>query len=397
MEFLQLFPSAKYEYYGREGMVFDILSKARVELNEKDAARFNELLNGKEYICEECSDELNKAVNVMMEEGLLYSYPRHIYYEPMRLHNIFEIKGMFDSPPYFENIFIEASDQCGRSCSFCSMDKVEGGCKSCVKWEKNNKKTSEDILLKSIERLMDIPAKKVTILGGDPLMNWGYVTAVVKRIREKQAELPITMHMVNINLSEKIREYIKKNRIDIKAVLTDEKDASLFDSMIKVLKEDEINVKAVLVGEHKDLCKMKELLDIPDDEPEEVEVINFIRPPHTALKYEERKKLDIDETFVDRKGNRCTYKKVAVSLSGKVSLCPAERKEILNVNQRNIEEIFYDGYIDNLWSQSRNGIKGCDECSLKWLCDDCICALHKADALGLGGFYFCGKKHIDNN
>ena len=394
MKFLQLFPSSRFEYYGSEGCIFDLLSESRFTLDEESGEKFSNLIKGKEYIREEYSHAFNEMISAMMRDGMLYCYDKPMYHEPMKIHNYYEIKGMFDIPPMLANIYIEASDVCGKNCKFCGMDHVLEGCKSCVKWKHGEKMANRDQLLASVERLICIPTQRVTILGGDPLLNWEYVSSVIRLIRQKSNELSICLYVTNLDFTEEIFDFLKQNHLDLRIIFVNADDATSMKMKIQELRVAKINVEITLLGAHSDVKRMSFMLGFDGNNFDEVESVDYAERPQSVMNYEERQKQKVDEAFISRKGNRCLDKRIAISLSGDVKVCPAWDESILNVTERNVAEAFYDYAIGQYWEKDRERIKDCNQ--LKWLCKDCMIALKKADEQGLGGHYFCGRESKDH-
>ena len=397
MGYIRLYPSSRYEYYGEDGIVFDVLSDNRVELIGENAYVFNELLGDKEYIPEKTPEEINRAVSQMMKKGLAYCYEKKTYYEPLRFHNIFEVKGMFDIAPWFETIYIEASKECNQNCIYCDINKLLEPCNSCAKWNRNKRNCNSERLLETISSLLNIPAKRVVILGGDPLQNWNYVCAAIKIIRDKQKDIPVCIHLTDLDLTNEIKDLLADMKVDINIIMTKTCDNTKIKESANDLKERKINVKYTFMGKHDSIHEIQSMLNDINIEHSIVEVIDYEKRSHTLMEYEERKKLPVDETFIDRKGDRCLYRKIGLSLSGDVIICPAWKQELINVNDKDIEEVFYDGYIDEFWKKTRENMKGCIKCPMKWMCRDCYCALKQSDELGNGGYYFCGRKSRDDD
>ena len=395
MSYLQLFPTARYEYYGEDGCLFDLLGTKRFYLEKEYAKHMSDLLNGEEYKREEYPDDFNDVISNLFKEGMAYIYEKPKYHEAIKFHNSIEIKGIYDQPPFLSNVYIEASDSCESSCSFCDMSAVNEGCRSCIKWNRKGDNLSRKKLLATVERILHMRLKKLTILGGNPLLNWEYVSAVISIARERQEDIAIILHLPVLDVSDEVINFLKENRVDVKVLImynkwsTSARDKHL-TTALKKMRSTGLNVQPVLMGTYAEISQMSQGLNAEQEEWETVEVIDYVNVPQTSLKHQERKNLQPDTVFVQKKGNRCLNNKIALSLTGDISVCPALGVTLANVAEGKIEDAFYDYKIGAYWEMDREQIEDCNKCALKWLCNDCVNALQHANSRGLGGKYFCG-------
>ena len=91
MIYIQLYPSSRFEFYGKEGIIFDLLGNNRYKINQENAIAFHDLISGREYKHEEYSSSFNEMLLSMLNDGIIYTYNTPKYHEELRFHNIFEI------------------------------------------------------------------------------------------------------------------------------------------------------------------------------------------------------------------------------------------------------------------------------------------------------------------
>lgn len=375
-------------------------------MKKEYACFLTELLNGKEYSRENYPTEFGDLIDGMMNEGMLYKYDKAVYQEPIKFYSNYAIRGFFDIPPQFENFYIEASDKCAYACDFCDMKKVIGGCNSCVKWNRAGKKASTEKLLETIQRLLNIHTHAISILGGDPLLNWDYVSNVISVVRGKYAEIPIYLYIANLDIAQEILDYLKANKVSLKIMVVREKLLvggqdeggvnKTYCNKIEHIRKEIIDSQIVPMGVFEDICRIKDVLQSITDSDIMVEAIDYVTLPKTVIPYEKRQQLPIDAMFSRKSINRCLNNKIALSLSGDVTVCPALDDVIVNVCEKEVDEAFFENGIYERWEMGKENIKDCGKCPMKWLCKDCFSALEMADEKGVGGSYFCGKRQEKN-
>ncbi len=407
MGYIQLLPIASFEFYGDEGIVFDLTSNKRFFLSRNDSEVLKQLLSGKALNKDELSKELLSVIDGLLKEGMLYEYESPVYFTPFTLRNDFEIEGILDNPPRLNCIYIEASDSCNYKCDFCKQENLIHPCETCALWSNDNYNKKEkhyDKILDAVRRLTQMTFSSVCILGGNPLLNWDFVNEIIKIVREMSIKVPIFLTMNDLSFNDEDYGFIKQNNINLRIVLTNDiicmnsfEDAKVDDHYSKMLnkfeylKMNNIPFEVVLIKKNSKIDYIKRIIEERKYVFKEIEYIDYNKSPENTISYEERKYLKIDDAFITKKYNRCLNNNIAISLNGNIKVCPALDDVIINIYNDNIEKVFWDGKISQRWNISRDDIFECNSCGLKWLCNDCMAVLKKCKEKGKGGTYLCKK------
>ncbi len=400
MTYLQLLPNAEFVYFGLDGCVFHLWNQKRFPCDRKSAALLNELLRGKPYEEAEYENEFNEYLLELMQEGMLYPYSTPVYHEIYEAKSRMEIRGLFEEPPQMRQIYIQGASKCNYACSYCRIDKdqtvVNNGCKSCILWGTS---CSEDTALNQIEaikRLLQLHHSDITISGGNVFLNWEYIRNVLDLIlsEDQAAELHI-IHNGSM-VTDEILHYIKVHEIYLEVMVlgyderswqsvTGSEDACQeFGELMRKIREFQIRYSFVLIGSKETLKHIQKFAD--DNYPEAANSIVEIGEENerlaTAVSYEERMRLPLDEFSSRKRYNRCLYGTLALALDGTIRACPMFDETLADLKEQNLEYIFQSRIIDKYWRMTRQSYSSCVQCPYQWLCSDCMKALETAGQNG---------------
>lgn len=385
MEYIQLLPNAEFIYYGEDGCVFDLFNRRNHYCKKKYVEEFKQLLNGKPYIEAELNKDLVHYIETLMDEGLVYIYNNKVFHEPFYEKSKQEIRGLFEEPPVFNNIFIQASEYCGYDCVFCKEQghhNVNNSCETCIKWGDKKEKYDLENQITNILRILKLHHTKITFSGGNTFAAWEENRKIIEVIFNESPDTEIHIVHNGEPISKEIINDLKKYSVIINLIVfgydsesfykvTQNKDSyANFLSSLKVFENEKIPIKLVAIGSKENLKKIKECQFNNND----------IVSCHIYDKYElddenrfaVRMNKDTDAQFMDRKYNRCLYGKMAMTRNGLIKPCPSFSDSIVDLKYESLDSAFKRQGFDKYWRMNRKNLEICGKCPYQWNCNDCM-------------------------
>ncbi len=197
-------------------------------------------------------------------------------------------------------------------------------------------------------------------------------------------------------VTDEILHYIKVHEIYLEVMVlgyderswqsvTGSEDACQeFGELMRKIREFQIRYSFVLIGSKETLKHIQKFAD--DNYSEAANSIVEIGEENerlaTAVSYEERMRLPLDEFSSRKRYNRCLYGTLALALDGTIRACPMFDETLADLKEQNLEYIFQSRIIDKYWRMTRQSYSSCVQCPYQWLCSDCMKALETAGQNG---------------
>ena len=179
--------------------------------------------------------------------------------------------------------------------------------------------------LHDIRRILQLHHSKVTFSGGNIFMEWDENKQIIDMILLESPETEIHIVHNGETIHNEHLEYIDRNNIIVDLIafgydeesfcsVTGEQGAyQNFVSCLKQLTQSKILYNIIAIGTKEKIKKITKMKDINIKPVFECAVTSSNEIEGIASTFEERKKLAIDSTFMQKRDNRCLYGKIALT------------------------------------------------------------------------------------
>lgn len=327
------------------GAIYDIIDCEIYHLDETET----ELLRNAEKNIP-ISD--NSFFNTLNEKCLGNFYESPPYIQKLRegSRNMFD---ELDLPILIENVFLEITNKCNLTCSFCGdIVKRSKGCMGCNKF--NNEKDTNLNLSKIMEVIDDLGRLKcqnLFIKGGDLTLNWDITLKVIDYAKDKFLNVIITLHE-----SQYCEEIFSEIKDKVKVIVQ-------VDTINNVENLDKSCLILLMSYDGGDLSDLYNEYFIEQDFIFDDDVKNFTFPS-----------TDYHNFTKNLEYHPCLANSLAIASNGDVLPCIMMRTDILgNIYENRVYEIIHNNfkYIDNFWRLNLDKINRCKNCEFRYACDDC--------------------------
>lgn len=289
-------------------------------------------------------------------------------------------------------VYIILESKCNLECDFCNESNYVYTMTHCKKRAEFNTTLSVSEVLSILKKCKKMGARKLSIIGGNPFLNFDIVKNIVESVKGYDT---IQIYANILQLDDNIITFLSDNNIELVVEIVQCSDIE-FSNLIKLL-ENKINIKidillwkrtAVLVQDF-----YEKIMRIGEIQADNIIISNVYSPAFSANNVSIKKRafhsfssqsLELSEIY-----NSCLYGKIAIRLDGVVMPCPMMDNYVIgNLKYEKLTTLLSDSKYQTIIHYSRNKIKGCEKCAYKNNCFDCR-SLEYSQSGVLDGCAYC--------
>ena len=349
----------------------------------------------------------------VQENGLGNFYEKPVYIDK---HIEFYRDESFPKSIILDTLIIESHKRCDLDCIFCTDEngiKNEGyiycGCRK----ENNSMILPIDTIKNIINEAINFSINSVYFCGGDPFIFKDEILELFKYCKEsvpmvfahthatnldeycinQLKELDIHLNIPVYSYDEKIHDYIVNVKGNYKKLI----------SVLKMLLGKEINFEAILYISEFNISNVKRTVDFFKNLGCKVVIQKFIYPVYEGLgktnkrflRFFNDKKFNFPQinknTFlINKKGNICLSKKVAINSKGDIIPCHIASNEITgNIKEVSLNKVIRKGKMDSYWNLSKEKLMTCNQCEYRYICFNCPIIEHRKEDKEFKENIFC--------
>lgn len=378
MHYVKLMPDIYFENTERDGCLY-YLSENKVKyLAQKQNKVLGALIDqfkSIEEVTEMYGDTVDELLSELDENGDIYIYTENVYMEQAKKSSFVEIRGFFEEPPQFHNIYIQVTDKCGMDCAVCQHEKTNHSCRSCFKWScsKPSTELSHDDFINAVSQIGGLKKYAVVFSGGDPLLNTGKIIDAVKELKKSSQLCDIWIKTpVSIMPEDSFIDECKSLGVGFDIIFIGESeevctamtgDSEAYDRAEKLLKlcrskAVEHKLSYLVSGDHK--------ADYYDD-CAELPLEN--KEYNSTFSFEELKTKSVSAIEKLQRYNKCFNSTLALDLYGNLRACPSMDIVYGNLADSKLYEVFRTDEMERYRRMSIDKISVCGKCSLRYVCN----------------------------
>ncbi len=381
MHYVKLMPDIYFESTERDGCLY-YLSENKVKYLSPVQNKIFASLTVENASLEETAERYGSGVDELLSElddnGDIYIYDRNVYTEQAKKTSPLEIRGFFETPPQYRNIYIQVTDKCGMDCSVCQSEKTNHSCRSCFRWtgSSSSAELEHDDFINAVAQLSGLKKYAVVFSGGDPLLNTGKILDAVEELKKSSQicdiwiKTPVST-MPDDGFIDKCRQlgvgfdivFIGDSK-EVCTVMTGGSEAyERAEKLLFLCREKGVDNKVsyLVPGDHRtdyyDNCA-----ELPPENGEYA----------STLTLEEMKTKSVSDIEDLKRYDTCFNSTLALSLNGDLRACPSMDIVYGNLRENKLYEIFRKDEMEKYRRTSKDRISACSKCAMKYVCSsDC--------------------------
>ena len=337
----------------------------------------------------------------VQEKGLGNFYERPVYIDK---YIEFYREETFSKYIKLDTLIIEPHKRCSLDCIFCTDENgkkneeyIYCGCRK----ENNSMILPIDTIKNIINEAKEFSLNSVYFCGGDPFIFKDEILELLKYCKENVPIVIAHTHATNLDeycidqikdldihlnipvysYDEKIHDYIVNVNGNYKKLIT----------VLKMLLGKGINFEAILYISEFNISNVKRTVNFFKNLGCKVVIQKFIYPVYEALGKKERRflrffnnkkfnfpKINKNTFLINKNGNVCLSKKVAINSNGNIIPCHIANNEITgNIKDVSLNNIIRKGKMDFYWNLSKDKLMPCNQCEYRYVCFNCPILEHR--------------------
>lgn len=398
MQYFRFYPDCHYVPGPVRGTLYNIGEGKSYHLVQDDAEIMEMLLghHNVQAVVNRFGQRAALLVDKYVQEGMGALYDTPVYSEDYYPHTVFEVRGLFDTPPVLKAAFIQLTDDCQANCSFCASDahyRLEG-CNSCLRWPNGGGKklTEGGNLKKTLDLLQQLDVPTVIYSGGNPLLEFDTLATAVAQCLEANPRIKQVVHTNGGGMDTDRAKSLRNMQVEINFTLlaTDSIEYAevtgrpeLYNELcaaVDLCKQHKIPydvIPLVSDGVANRWPQMKELakelggkgLFSSELLPKDGTRRKKITGPTGPDKIED---INMEWYFHSKRYSYCLNGMLAVASNGAIMTCPMWPEAEANViSDGGFAKAFRSGGIDKGWKLTNEKIAKCRNCENRYVCLDC--------------------------
>lgn len=385
MSYLVLFPTVKYEGSKKNGCIYNFVNNSIIPLSPTENIYLNDLINnGIEIEKIEKNDSGKSFINKLISDGFAYKYEQKVFYQSYKPKCEWELRGLFETPPKFKNIYLQINNVCNYNCNFCNNESftISDTCHSCMKWTNSpssNLMTSNT--LDYINPILSLNPENIIISGGNPLLNCDELKNTILKIRKLSKKSNLIVITNGIGITNDILNFFKMNNVTLRLIILGYDETSYqsitncVDSylntidIINKIRNSEVSLELASITTSNEIENIKDFCNKLVQQ--NVDIIKINASDSFYNKTDSISRNQKFDYWDNKKFNHCLYGSLALSLDGKLYPCPRINDELVDLTKDDFSKIFQDKSIDKYWRLTKDKLDSCKDCAYKYSCSNC--------------------------
>lgn len=335
-----------------------------------------------ENIARETSISTNEIMDILskMKEnniGTFFSKPTYI--EKLVIDRKWQENSFLKEPPKIMMAYLVLNSTCNQDCKYCNKNYVRKySCIGCFRSKLPESRTSIQQYKSALDSLSKLNTEQIYFTGGDLLENYDENIELIEYATSLKFKHIFVFIGGNRKICENKLEKITELGVHIFLCVEVEKSNTLDDYLL--LRNNCLHNSYSIMLTFPENITYDECNKIAQDfknkyKPQQLFIDVAIKKENIFKSSNRRKmhnfsKTSINDFSFSLEYSKCMYGMLTIYNNGKLGVCP-RMSDIPLGNISEMVECLKKDSIGYFWKRTKDTIKTCSECHLRYICDDC--------------------------